>query len=452
MIKRTLGHAVRARAWYREFREIVLICSVYNIERVVTHQNWLLYVDLPESYKVEHTRQLRSGMNIITNVQVYVGLRTTYYGGTHVNGTDTTLTETSGALRRGIEVEFWVVDRDGRLVDAGPLADGSDGIDREFIEPVLEIKTSPCDSTVQSRDELCDRIEGVLDRAEDVDRRLVPLATPICQEEIRDVPSDRTRIQAKTIGDSFEYIRHCAGTHIHIQQLSGREIDQFNTLTALDPALALINSSPYFEGKQLASGARSELYRSMAYVDMPNQGDLWPYCTSLDDWERRLENGYDAFEAAAEAVGISRERIEASFEPETSLWTPVQIRRAFDTVEWRSPDTALPSQVIELADNVTSILEHLENTEVRIEGTEGRITADTIVLPEFDALTEYVQVAIRDGLQAPKVRNYLERMGFDVDSYQPISHEIERSDEISTEEARQIRLEYADRLEEDVRT
>jgi IS5 family transposase len=34
-IKRTLGHAVRARAWYREFREIVLMCAVYNIKRVV---------------------------------------------------------------------------------------------------------------------------------------------------------------------------------------------------------------------------------------------------------------------------------------------------------------------------------------------------------------------------------------------------------------------------------
>ena len=34
-IKRTPGHAVRARAWYREFRAIVLMCAVYNIKRVV---------------------------------------------------------------------------------------------------------------------------------------------------------------------------------------------------------------------------------------------------------------------------------------------------------------------------------------------------------------------------------------------------------------------------------
>ena len=362
------------------------------------------------------------------------------------------LTETAGTVRRGIEIEYWVVDRDGRLVDPGPLLDGSEWIERECIEPILEIKTSPCDSTEQSQEELFGRIEGVLDRAKDTDRRLVPLATPICPEEIRDVPSDRTRIQNRSIGDSFEYIRHCAGTHIHVQQLPRREIDQFNTLTALDPALALVNSSPYFEGKQLVSGARSELYRSMAYADMPHQGNLWPYCTSLNDWEQRLEKVYAGLEAAAKVVGIFRERFQENFTPETSLWAPVQIRGTFDTVEWRSADATLPSQVIKLADDVTAILEQLEHTEVRIEGTEGRITDDMIVLPEFEALKEYSQAAVRDGIRAPKVRKYLERMGFDVSSYQPISHEIEGSDDVTTEQARQIRLHYADRLEHDVRT
>jgi len=35
VIKRTLGDAVRALSWYREFREIVLMCAVYNIKRAV---------------------------------------------------------------------------------------------------------------------------------------------------------------------------------------------------------------------------------------------------------------------------------------------------------------------------------------------------------------------------------------------------------------------------------
>jgi IS5 family transposase len=34
-IKRTRDAAVRARAWYRKFREIVMVCAVYNIKRAV---------------------------------------------------------------------------------------------------------------------------------------------------------------------------------------------------------------------------------------------------------------------------------------------------------------------------------------------------------------------------------------------------------------------------------
>jgi IS5 family transposase len=34
-VKRSLGYAVRARTWFREFREIALMCIVYNIKRAV---------------------------------------------------------------------------------------------------------------------------------------------------------------------------------------------------------------------------------------------------------------------------------------------------------------------------------------------------------------------------------------------------------------------------------
>lgn len=36
VIKRRYGSAVRHRAWYREFRELVLTAAVYNLERSIT--------------------------------------------------------------------------------------------------------------------------------------------------------------------------------------------------------------------------------------------------------------------------------------------------------------------------------------------------------------------------------------------------------------------------------
>jgi IS5 family transposase len=35
VVKHSLGFAVRARSWYREFREVALMCVVYNIKRAV---------------------------------------------------------------------------------------------------------------------------------------------------------------------------------------------------------------------------------------------------------------------------------------------------------------------------------------------------------------------------------------------------------------------------------
>ena len=36
--KRSLGVALRARAWYREFRELALMCAVYNIKKAAKQE------------------------------------------------------------------------------------------------------------------------------------------------------------------------------------------------------------------------------------------------------------------------------------------------------------------------------------------------------------------------------------------------------------------------------
>lgn len=355
------------------------------------------------------------------------------------------------AARQSIEVEYWVVDGEGRLVEPGGLAEESSGVEREFVEPLLEIKTTPCETTAELRAELFDRLGRVLDRADELGRELVPLGTPVAGDDIRELPSDRTRVQNEVVGEAFEYVRHCAGTHVHVEQRPGRVVDQFNTLVALDPALALVNSSPYFRGRRLAAGARSKLYRRMAYEELPHQGWLWSYIDDTDEWTRRLERRHEDFVTAAAEAGVDRRTIEAGFDAESAVWTPVQIRDAFDTVEWRSPDTALPSQVVRLADELTDLMARLDGVDVRIDGDEGRITDDEIVLPEFDAVVGYVDAAIEEGLSSPAVRSYLDRMGFDVAAYDPVSAEIDGSEAVSREEARELRLDHAKRLRRDVR-
>lgn len=330
----------------------------------------------------------------------------------------------SEPTRRSIEVEYWVIDEQGGLVEPGDLVAASAGAEREFVEPLLEIKTTPCETTSELRDELFHRVGEVLHRANELDRGLVPLATPVNHDEIRELPDERTRVQNLVVGENFAYVRHCAGTHIHVEQQPGREIDQLNTLIALDPALALVNSSPYFRGEVLATGARSKLYRWMAYDDVPHQGRLWPYVRDREEWTRRLTKRYEEFVAVAIEAGVDRQVVEKEFDPESAVWTPVKLREQFGTVEWRSPDAALPSQIVRLADRVAAITEHLRDASVRIEGETGGVTEDAIVLPEFETVSEYVDAAIREGLSSRAVRSYLERMGFDVDAFEPLSAEI----------------------------
>ncbi|MFH5801193.1 glutamate-cysteine ligase family protein [Haladaptatus sp. CMAA 1911] len=360
-------------------------------------------------------------------------------------------TSKSTPIRRSIEVEYWVVDREGYLVDSSPLAVASDGAECEFVEPLLEIKTSPCETTAELRRELFNRIHDTLQQANEMGRGLVPLATPISHEEIREFPSERTRIQNLVIGEDFEYVRHCAGTHIHVEQLPGREVDQFNTLIALDPALALVNSSRWFHGRFLALGARSKLYRRMAYDELAHQGRLWRYIGTTHEWDLRLERRYEEFVAAALDAGVNRRAVESNFGPESAIWTPVQLRDTFTTVEWRSPDTALPSQVTQLADSIAHIMERLRDSEVHIEGDSGRITDDVIVLPEFDTVLQHVDAAIRDGVSSKLLRTYLERMTFDVAAYDPLSEQEDSRDRISPAAARKLRLDRAESLEQDVK-
>ncbi len=353
-------------------------------------------------------------------------------------------------MRRSIEVEYWVIDDDGRLVEPGDLVDASPGAEREFVEPLLEIKTTPCSTTKELREELFERVGSVVRRADELGLGLVPLGTPMTEEPIERLPSERTEIQERAVGERFDRVCRCAGTHIHIEQRPGREIDQLNVLTALDPALALVNSSPYARRTPDVTGARSKQYRS-AYDGMDHQGELWPYLSDIDEWERRLEAGYDAFLRAAAESGVDEATVESVFEPESAVWAPVKLRKAFSTVEWRSPDTALPSQIIELTDDLVSVVERLADAEVRIDGEIGVHTDDAVVLPEFETVESHVEAAVCEGLESDALCAYLDRMGFDVPSYEPIAREFDHDGELTVPEARQVRLRYARELESDVR-
>ncbi|ADJ14760.1 glutamate-cysteine ligase family protein [Halalkalicoccus jeotgali] len=350
-------------------------------------------------------------------------------------------------MKTSIEVEFWVIDRDGSLTDPGDLTEISPQVEEEFVDCLFEIKTTPCESIDELRDELVGRLAETIREAKRRRKALVPLGTPINGGDIAQFPEERSRIQRRVLGEDFDYAKHCAGTHIHFEKR--RIVDQLNALVALDPALALANSSPYYKGRRVAAGARPYIYRKRGYAQFPDHGQLWSYVDSVAEWNDRLTERYVEFERAALDAGIDERTFKRHFTPDDTIWTPVRLRKAYPTVEWRSPDATLPSQILRLAEEMYAVVERA-NESVTIEGHHGFATDDGLVLPEFDVVRELTDAAIHEGLGADRVRSYLDGMGFAVDAYDPLTERLDGQEYVGEADARSLRTTYARRLERDV--
>lgn len=87
-------------------------------------------------------------------------------------------------------------------------------------------------------------------------------------------------------------------------------------LIALDPALALLNSSPYFRGKPIANGARAYLYRKKCYERFPKHGQLWNYVDSVGEWKTRLGHRLEEFKEEALRAGVDESDVDAHFSPD----------------------------------------------------------------------------------------------------------------------------------------
>jgi gamma-glutamyl:cysteine ligase YbdK (ATP-grasp superfamily) len=351
-------------------------------------------------------------------------------------------------MKTSLEVEYWVTDDDGNLVPPGTVLDVSEHVEPEFVEPMLEIKTTPCASMAELREEFLGRIERAVDAARAEDKRLVPLATPlnVAPSDVTYREKQGTDLQRRIIGPTFDDARVCAGTHVHFEQ--SNVVDQLNALTALDPAFALVNSSSHYRGERIHECARPYLYRRSCYDACPEQGQLWPYVDSVAEWEARLEDAYDAFRERAIARGIDPAAYDDEFDPYDAVWTPVRLRSAFPTVEWRSPDAALPSQILGLAEKVRSIVTYADarGTVVGAESTEDQ----GLRLPEFDTVESVVDAAVHEGVRSDEVRSYLQTFGFETDEYEPLANDVPDSN-LTKRRAKRLRIEAADRLDADLR-
>lgn len=350
-------------------------------------------------------------------------------------------------MKMGVEVEYWVIDNTGRLCTGRDLMDVHEFIQPELVDSLIEVQTPPVRDELEISHELQWILQTVLDEANHRGKRLVPLGTPLTANPLP-ITTDRGTLLQTIYRNGLECAKNCAGTHVHFDK--GNVTRQLNLLTALDPALALLSSSPYYMGERVATSSRAHAYRYTSGQEFIPYRDRWEYTSSVAEWNQRLQERYLEFMILAVGRGVCPDAFETLFQPENTVLTPVRLRQVSPTVEWRAPDTALPSQIAQLAGDIGRLMRRTENTPVEI-GMPG-VDPDRIGIPESGELQRLAESAIRSGLDSVRVRTYLESMSLDRTRYQPLSERIQGPRILSENEARRIRLDHAAKLERDVAT
>lgn len=350
-------------------------------------------------------------------------------------------------LNTGIELELWVVDETGRLCDGRDITEVHERIEPEFVDPLIEVQTEAHTNERGLRRDLQSTLQTALRAADEEGKRLVPLGTPLTAADAA-ANCERGRAFETIYGSGVKSAKNCAGTHIHFEQ--DNVVDQLNLLTALDPALALVSSSPYYAGKQGATSARALTYRTRCGDDFRCFTELWEYADDLAEWRERVDEKYERFKQLAAERGVDPETVERLFAPEDTVLNPVRLRESQPTVEWRAPDATLPSEIIQLATDVGELVSHTRTATV--EPGYPDVRPDSIQVPEFSRLQELSREAIEAGLTAPGVRSYLEQLGFDLSEYNPTSRQLKGPPQLSDSLARNERLQEAQRLRVDVQS
>lgn len=350
-------------------------------------------------------------------------------------------------ITTGIEIELWVIDQNGELADGRVVSEAHPRIEPEFVPCMLEVKTEPHELEDELREDLYSIIRTAVRNAAANDLRLVPFGTPLTETDM-EAMTTRGKLFEEIYGDGIVPAKNCAGSHIHFEQSNVQR--QLNLLTALDPALSLVSASPYYCGERDLDCSRAIAYRSDCGGEFQRFCQLLGYVDSVDEWEERVNGLFEEFCDLAAENGVSRKVVREYFCAENAVLNPVRLQHKLPTVEWRAPDSTLPSHILRLAVDMGELVAQTESKPLKY-GSPG-VTDEHIGVPEFDTLQTLSRLAMRSGCHSRLVEEYLQQMGFDVSKYDPLSSHVEGSAVLSHSEACQLRLEQSQRLLLDLRT
>ncbi len=301
-----------------------------------------------------------------------------------------------------ITTTYWVINDDGTLADTDCVVELPGG-SVASADTAVAIETPVCDGIDDLRTAFTEQLRTAVEAAHEMDCRLVSLGVR---------PDLLHRQPPTTAGSTLT-----AGSQFSIETDPDRAVDQYNTLMALDPAFALVNTvSCRNQARQYACG-RAFLCREQTGLDHRHQQQLYTYAKRTDSWASQFGDRVEAGGQSAFRRAHDTRQATDSQRTEPGYWSPVEFSADKRRLTWNSPDATTPTALFQLVSDVTSVLQRATAQPIEVSAFGNGCCAGRVILPSADWLSTYREEALRKGTDSLLVRAYLERFCFDTAWY-----------------------------------
>lgn len=352
----------------------------------------------------------------------------------------------------GFEVEFFVIDKEGRV---SPGADKilakivektkSHEVTKECAHNLIELGSYPNIEGTDTMKSLLAGLKLLLESANEAGYSILPLGTYPGKftPEMRKDP--RYRVQTKLFGETrFQIAGRVAGYHCHYalpwgvfdsQKLTLKElsisknqeylVNAFNFLIAADPALTtFMQSSPFYQGRHFAKDTRMLVYRGSEelgyprglYNNLPTFGSLPAYVHAGADLLSRIRDRNDSWLKSLTDIGVRGASFYRSILD--TNWAPVKIN-AHGTFEQRGMDMNRLPILLSVSLLLQIILRHIQDGNLKVVPHDSAKTepfafdkhAKTIRIAPDTHVRKYLQhAAAHEGLDNDDIYYYCRRL------------------------------------------
>jgi carboxylate-amine ligase len=426
------------------------------------------------------------------------------------------------ALRRksmyGLETELFTLDSEGKLVPgAADIIKKVEGtklekyVRKEIARSMLELGAKEKRTVAESAYEFLGNLEEVIEVANDLGYRLLPLSAHPGKARPKLSISNWYNAKKAVLGQNTYKEASICGFHFHytlpegivhkstetikkVGRSKARDIfiQQYNFMASCDPAiLTFCQSSPFWEGVHWGKDCRVLVYRDLKVTKadkefkgihyyLPMFGRLPSYEFTLEDIRVMADMKKAEWLRLLEQKNFPTNEI-ACFPTLKFMWGPLRVNK-IGTLEYRGPDMTHPDVIFSSSSLLVYLLRRIEKLELMVEPSDVGIEEpfvledDTIYVPPYATLRHLEQQSVTRGFESKAVHDYcsallnlaeklpnkaknLDRVKEMVDKKKTVSDEIldmvkkngyDLEEQVPDDMMNHIALYHADRLASDI--